>query len=191
LLTALHQVSAAALFAATRSKAVSQRRAYPVDADVVDLPSQEVTTGLTRDRAAGNGDPRWYVAGVWLKDRPEIAVVVFHGGRVAGTWTMRRHRGDDWTALQVIAVRAGLYLATKQGTEPYVLVTSSTLAAAVANREASPRKRPILDAMRQLDARFRRLDYRVEVVEAGDNPASMYAFRQLRRRTEATPPEAM
>ena len=173
------------------SKAVSQRRAYPVDADVVDLPSREVTTGLTRDRAAGNGDPRWYIAGVWLKDQPEIAVVVFHGGRVAGTWTMRRHRGDDWTALQVIAVRAGLYLATKQGTEPHVLVTSSTLAAAVANREASPRKRPILDAMRQLDARFRRLDYRVEVVEAGDNPASMYAFRQLHRRTEATPPEAM
>ncbi len=175
----------------TVSKALSQHRAYPVDADVVDLPGQQVTTGLTRGRAAGNGDPRWYVAGVWLKDQPEIAVVVFHGGRVAGTWTMPRHRADDWTALQVTAIRAGLHLASQQGSEPHVLVTSSTLAAAVANREASPRKRPILDAMRQLDARFRRLDYRVEVIESGDNPASQYAFRTLRRRPEATPPEAM
>jgi len=173
------------------SKAVSQRRAYPVDADVVDLPASEVTTGLTHGRAGGNGDPRWYVAGVWLKDQPEIAVVVFHGGRVAGTWSMRRYRGEDWTALQVTAIRAGLYLATRQDSEPHVLASSSSLAAAVANHEANARKRPILDAMRQLDSRFRGVDYRVEVVEAGGNPASQYAFRQLRRRTEATPPEAM
>jgi len=157
----------------------------------VDLPPQEVATGLTRGQVAGNGDPRWYVAGVWLKDQPEIAVVVFHGGRVVGAWAMQRHRGDDWTALQVTAVRAGLYLASHQGSEPHVLVTSSDLAAAVANREASPRKRSIQEAMRELDARFSQLDYYVETIEADENPASLYAFRKLRRRTEATPPEAM
>ncbi|MBU1675187.1 DEAD/DEAH box helicase family protein [bacterium] len=175
----------------TVSKVVSQRRAYPVDADVVDLPSQGVTAGLTRGRAAGNGDPRWYVAGVWLKDQPEVAVVVFHGGRVAGSWSMRRRPDSDWTALQITAIRAGLYLASQQGSGPFVLVTSLTLAAAVANREASPRKRPIREAMRELDARFGGLHHRVEVVEANDNPASLYAFRKLRRQPEATPPEAM
>ncbi len=175
----------------TVSKAVSYHRGYPVDADVVDLPGPVVTTGLTRGRAAGNGDPRWYVAGVWLKDHPKIAVVVFHGGRVAGSWTMRRRRDEDWTALQVTAIRAGLYLASQQETGSIVLVTNSTLAAAVANQEASPRKRPIREAMRELESRFGGLDYRVEAVESGENPASMYAFRKLRQPTESTPPEAM
>ena len=175
----------------TVSKVLSQRRAYPVAADVVDLPSQGVTAGLTRGRAAGNGDPRWYVAGVWLKDQPDVAVVVFHGGRVARSWSMRRRPDEDWTALQVAAIRAGLYIASQQGSEPFVLGTSSALAADVANHKASPRKLPLQEAVRELDARFGSLDYQVEVVEARDNPASQYAFRQLRRQAEATPQEAM
>jgi len=174
----------------TVSQAVSQYRNYPVEANVVELPSQGVLAGLARGEAAGNGDPRWYVAGVWNADQTDVALVVFHGGRVVGSWTRRRRPDEDWTALQILAIRGALSLATRREPASIVIATHSSLAAALANRETAPIKAPLRKAMHALDARFGELSYHVEVIPADDNPAPLYGFRALRRSGPPAPGEA-
>ena len=174
----------------TVSQAVSQYRDYPVAADVVELPAQGVLAGLARGESASNGDPRWYVAGVWNADRSEVAIVVFHGCRVVGSWTRRRRPDEDWTALQILAIRGALSLATRSTQASIVIVTHSSLAAALANRETAPIKPPLRQAMHALESRFGKASYRVEVISADDNPASLYGFRALRRSGPQAPGEA-
>ncbi len=172
------------------SQALSQRRAYPVEAGVVELPAAGVIAGLARGEASGNGDPRWYVAGVWTSDHAEVAIVVFHGGRVVGTWTRRRRLDEDWTALQVAAIHAGLHLAARRERAPIVIATQCSLAAAVANRETAPIKPALRRALRALESRFGTLSFRVEVIAADANPAPLYGFRALRRSGPPAPVEA-
>ncbi len=165
----------------TVSQAVSQYRDYPVEAAVVELPDTGVLAGLARGESAGNGDPRWYVSGVWSADHADIALVVFHGGRVVGSWTRRRRLDEDWTALQILAIRGALALAARREQAPIVIATHSSLAAALANRETTPVKPSLRWAMHALESRFGGVSFRVEVIPTEDNPASQFGFRALRR----------
>ena len=172
------------------SRAVTRHHGYPVEADAVDLPPSFAVQALVSGRVAGNGDPRWYVAGVWLRDCPNLALVVYQGGRVAGTWTRVRRPDHDWTALQVSAISAALHLASKRGEQSVVVATHSSLAAAVANGETAPLKRQLLEVVRHFERRFGSLSFRVEVVSPDDNPAPFYGFRALRQGQPPSMPEA-
>ncbi len=172
------------------SRAVTQHRGYPVDADAVDLPPPFVVQELSVGRVAGNGDPRWYVAGVWQRDCPKVALVVFHGGRVVRAWTRQRRPDHDWTALQVSAIAAALHIASLRGEEHAEVATMSALAAAIANGEAQPRKRAILEAERTLRQRARSISFRAVEVSSDDNSAPFHGFRALRQATRRAGPEA-
>jgi len=174
----------------TVSQAVSRYRDYPVEAGVVELPATGVLAGLARGESAGNGDSRWYVSGVWSADHAGIALVVFHGGRVLGSWTRRRRPDEDWTALQILAIRGALTLAIRGEQAPIVIATHSSLAAALVNRETAPVKPTLRRALHALESRFGKASYRVEVIPTEDNPASRYGFRALRQATRRSGPEA-
>ena len=163
------------------SQAVSKYRDYPVDADVVDLPPERLIDALHTGPAAGNGDPHWYAAGVWLQDHPRVAFVVFHGGRVIRCWVQDRQPDEDWTALQLVAIRAALHLAASRGQDDVVVVTHSSLAAAIVNQECVPLKPTIQVAARALKGRFQSMSYRADVVSRDDHPAPQYGFRALRK----------
>jgi len=172
------------------SRAVTHKRGYPVDAEAVDLPPPFVVQELSKGRVAGNGDPRWYVAGVWQRGCPKVAVVVFHGGRVVRAWTRQRRPDHDWTALQVTAIGAALHVANLRGEEHAEVATTSALAATIANGEAQPRKRAILEAMQYLHQNARSISFHAEELSSEDNPAPFHGFRALRQTTRRTSPGA-
>ncbi len=172
------------------SRAVTRHHGYPVEADAVDLPPAYAVQDLAAGRVAGNGDPRWYVAGVWQRDCPRVALVVYQGGRVVRTWTRARRPDHDWIALQVSAIGAALHVARERGERSVAVATHCDLAAAIANRETAPLKRQLRDAARLLEQRSGAMSFHVEVVSADDNPAPFYGFRALRQGQPASRPEA-
>ena len=172
------------------SRAVTRHRGYPVDADAVDPPPPFVVQELSRGRVAGNGDPRWYAAGVWQRNCSKVALVIFHGGRVVRVWTRQRRPDHDWTTLQIAAIAAALHLANLRGEEHAEVATTSALAASIANGEARARKRSILDAVRDLQQRAGSISFRAEEVPSEVNPAPFHGFRALRQAMQRSGPEA-